>query len=75
MTIGIPKTHPPTASRAAIPRTPFNWKSLDADLQRAACVGDFTIVDGGDVPLKGAMFSCIATLPKTPPVLPLKIFV
>ena len=52
----------PTALRAAIPRTPFNWKSLDVDPQRTACVGDFTIVDDGDIPLKGAMFSCIATL-------------
>ena len=37
----------PAALRAASPRILLDGQSLDADIQRAVCVNDFTIVDGG----------------------------
>ena len=44
----------PAALRAASPRILLDGRSLDADYQRAVCLDDFTIVDGGDIPLKGS---------------------
>jgi len=44
----------PAALRAASPRILLDGRSLDADYQRAVCLDDFTIVDGGDIPLEGS---------------------
>ena len=43
----------PAALRKASPRILLDGQSLDADFQRAVCLDDFTIVDGGDIPLRG----------------------
>ena len=43
----------PAALRAASPRILLDGQSLDADFQCAVCLDDFTIVDGGDIPLEG----------------------
>ena len=43
----------PAALRKASPRILLDGQSLDADFQRAVCLDDFKIVDGGDIPLEG----------------------